>query len=105
MECETDLFRIMYKLGIVGFLLWVYLLFKPIFKLNVIWIFRNPHTGVLFISFFGFLHYLRIVPAFIFIMVVFCSILARDKKLAKPIFINEAELKNLDGLKRLAIKN
>ena len=75
---EVAILTVIFQMGIIGTLLWLAILYVPLFKRGS-FLFANDYKVLLLLSAIGFSHHLTILKPAILIFLLFCGIQAEKK--------------------------
>lgn len=76
---EIFILDFMYQIGPIGLLLWMFNIYKPLFSLKEINIFKNDYKVILFVSLACFVHTANINNIFLFIFLLFLGLQGKTK--------------------------
>ncbi|MBF0119175.1 MAG: hypothetical protein HQK79_10105 [Desulfobacterales bacterium] len=71
---EVFAYKLIYQLGIVGYILWLMTIYKGLLKKGIFQIFKSPYLGIMFAIFSGMIHYYQGTMLLIFILLIFCNL-------------------------------
>lgn len=80
---EIYAYKLAYRIGIVGFLMYFFTVFWPLCTLRIRRMILNPYSAAFFVCAFGFLHYLPMFILINFSVLIFASTMLRKQNLER----------------------
>lgn len=68
---EIYAYKFAYRVGIIGFLMWTFTVFRPLYTFRIRRVIMNSYCAIFFVCAFGFLHYLPMFSIFIFSIIIY----------------------------------
>ncbi len=79
-DSEIYAYKLAYRIGIIGFILYFITVFRPLLTLHFRHIVLHPYRATFFVCAFGFLHYLPMFGLYNFSILIFCYTMLYKKQ-------------------------